>query len=72
VLDTQKGSHAVGRGDIRTYELLSWYRLAGTCAGSRRHVFAEPMFLLDTNVVSEPRRARPHRAVLAWEAAASE
>jgi predicted nucleic acid-binding protein len=24
------------------------------------------MFLLDTNVVSELRRARPHRAVLAW------
>lgn len=24
------------------------------------------MFLLDTNVVSELRRARPHGAVLAW------
>lgn len=28
------------------------------------------MFLLDTNVVSELRRARPHRAVLAWLEAA--
>jgi predicted nucleic acid-binding protein len=28
------------------------------------------MFLLDTNVVSETRRARPHGAVIAWLAAA--
>jgi len=32
-----------------TDESLSWYRLAGV----RRPVFAEPMFLLNTNLVSE-------------------
>lgn len=47
-------------------EPLSLCRLAGTSAGGRRSGFAESMFLLDTNVVSELRRPRPHRAVLAW------
>lgn len=51
---------------LRTHELLSSYRLAGTCAGARSFVFAEPMLLLDTNVVSELRRVLPQRAVLAW------
>ena len=48
------------------HEPRSLYRLASTSVGVRWPAFAEPMFLLDTNVVSELRRARPHRAVLAW------
>ena len=36
------------------------------CAGDDRPSFLERMFLLDTNVISELRRIRPHGVVLAW------
>lgn len=35
-------------------------------AGERRSRSTEPVYLLDTNVVSELRRPRPHGAVVAW------
>lgn len=40
-------------------------RAAGIAAG-RRARSIDPVFLLDTSVISELRRARPHGAVLAW------
>ena len=38
---------------------------AATAVGHRSHSL-DPVFLLDTNVISELRRPRPHGAVLAW------
>ncbi len=40
-------------------------RAAGYAAGPRR-LPAERVYLLDTNVVSELRRLKPHRGVVAW------
>jgi predicted nucleic acid-binding protein len=39
---------------------------APTAAPGASPGLSDPLYLLDTNVVSELRRPRPHRAVLAW------
>jgi predicted nucleic acid-binding protein len=44
----------------------SFRRAAGILAGRRRASIDRGVYLLDTNVVSELRRVRPHGAVLAW------
>ncbi len=36
------------------------------CGGVHQQLTAEPVYLLDTNVVSELRRTKPHGGVLAW------
>jgi len=51
---------------LRTRALISSSLLDRTIANGPSLGFASAMFLIDTNVVSETRRARPHQAVLAW------
>ena len=48
----------------RARAILPCRNAAGSAAERRRRL--PDMYLLDTNVVSELRRARPHGAVLAW------
>ena len=41
-------------------------RHAAGCAGAHRQLSAERVYLLDTNVISELRRPKPHGSVVAW------
>lgn len=41
-------------------------RRAGVRSGARYQISIDRVYLLDTNVISELRRARPHGGVLAW------
>lgn len=43
-----------------------WFLKEASCEGGRRSTWPEGVYLLDSNVVSELRRIRPHGAVLAW------
>lgn len=45
---------------------MTWYRPGAGVGGERSGRCSSIMFLLDTNVVSELRKPRPHGAVLNW------
>jgi len=46
--------------------MIFWFRPEAPHAGVRRSLRGEAVYLLDTNVVSELRKPKPHGAVLAW------
>ena len=50
---------------MRVVEIFS-FRLAGGGVAACRLNWRSTLYLLDTNIVSELRRHRPHGAVLAW------
>lgn len=45
---------------------MNWCRRARLTRSILRRIWTEMAYLLDTNVVSELRRVRPHGGVLAW------